>query len=359
MTAGPQPDGPYSLAQLGWRAGYAQQLTLDDLSSGFPARVSAVHRNRIDVLHEGGECSVTLPASLFVDGDAAVTVGDWVLVEAHAARIVRLLDRTSLLARIAAGSERRQQPIAANIDTLFVVTSCNADFNPSRLERYLSVALEARIEPVIVLTKADMCSDVESYLAQAGAVAPRVAVVALNALADDSAAALSRWLGAAQTVAFVGSSGVGKSTLINTLSASARQQTSGIRADDARGRHTTTSRQLIAMPGGAWLIDTPGMRELKIGAAESGVNAVFDDVETLARSCRFRDCSHEGDEGCALQAALDAGQIDGRRVASYLKLQREAANAARSVREKRERERIFGRQHKAVLEQQRKDKQGR
>lgn len=359
MTSDQPFAAPPSLAQLGWRAFYAQQLTLEDLDAGFPARVSSVHRNRIDVLREGGELSVTLPSSLAIDGEASVTVGDWVLVEATAPRVMRLLDRASLIARVAAGSERRQQPIAANLDTLFIVTSCNADFNASRLERYLSIAFEARIEPVIVLTKTDMCADPGIYVAQATAVAPTVAVVALNALAENSVPALAPWLGAAQTVAFVGSSGVGKSTLVNTLSASARQHTSGIREDDARGRHTTTSRQLIAMPGGAWLIDTPGMRELKIGAAESGVSAVFDDVEALTRSCRYRDCSHAGDEGCALQAALDAGEIDERRVASYLKLQREAANAARTVRERRERERFFGRQYKAVQDQQRKDKQGR
>lgn len=359
MTSSHDATGPHSLSQLGWRPFYAQQLTLADLDAGFPARVASVHRGRIDVLHEGGEASVTLPGTLLADGDTAVTVGDWVLVESGTDRILRLLERASLIARIAAGSQHQVQPIAANLDTLFIVSSCNADFNLSRLERYLSVALDARVEPVILLTKADLCSDPREYLDQVAGIARNVAAVALNALGKETLKALAPWLGIGQSVAFVGSSGVGKSTLVNTLTASAPQATAGIREDDARGRHTTTARQLIAMPGGAWLIDTPGMRELKIGAVESGVSAVFDDVEALARACRYRDCRHAGDEGCALQAALERGDIDERRVTSYLKLQREAANAARTTHERRERERFFGRQQKAVQEQQRKDKQGR
>jgi ribosome biogenesis GTPase len=359
MTSDHGATGPYSLGQLGWRPFYAQQLTLQDLEAGFPARVSGVHRSRIDVLHEGGEASVTLPGTLLAGGNASVTVGDWVLVESGTDRILRLLERASLIARIAAGSQHDVQPIAANLDTLFVVSSCNADFNLSRLERYLSVALDARIEPVILLTKADLCSDPQQYLDQVAQVARNVAALALNALESATLQVLAPWLGAGQSVAFVGSSGVGKSTLVNTLTVSAQQATAGIREDDARGRHTTTSRQLIAMPGGAWLIDTPGMRELKIGAVESGVSAVFDDVEALASACRYRDCRHQGDEGCALQAAVERGEIDERRVTSYLKLQREAANAARTTRERRERERSLGRMYKAVQDQQRKDKQGR
>lgn len=198
-----------------------------------------------------------------------------------------------------------------------------------------------------------------SLVAEARSISPRIDIVATNALAAEAAVALAPWLTSGQSVAFVGSSGVGKSTLVNTLSGSMLQTTAGIREHDARGRHTTAARQLTAMPGGAWLIDTPGMRELKVGAIEGGVSAAFMDVAALAQSCRFRDCSHQGDDGCALAQAVADGRIEERRVRNYLKLQREAANAARTTRERRERDRQFGRLLKATQEQQRRHKQER
>lgn len=353
-----------SLHQLGWRSFYSQQLTLEDLDAGWPARVMSVHRSAICVLGEHGECNVTLAGNLLSgNSDCAVTVGDWVLVERMAPRVSRILDRASLIARMAAGTREHLQPIAANLDTLFVVTSCNDDFNPPRLERYLTIAFEAHVEPVIVLTKADLCAEVTGYVDDAMRIAPRVHTVAVNALTAEASALLAPWLGNGQSVAFVGSSGVGKSTLVNTLissqGGSGAQSTGGIREHDAKGRHITTARQLIAMPAGAWLIDTPGMRELKVGAVEAGLSAVFADVAGLAQSCRFRDCSHQGDEGCALTQAIASGKLDERRVKSYLKLQREAANAARTFHERRERDRRFGRMHKAVQARHRRDKQGR
>lgn len=361
---GQSSSGQFSLYQLGWRPFYSQQLTLEDLDAGWPARVASVHRSVIAILGEHGECNVSLPGSLLPDDSAsAVTVGDWVLVERTAPRISRILERASLIARMSAGIQQRVQPVAANLDTLFVVTSCNEDFNPSRLERYLAVAFEAQVEPVIVLTKADLCADAAIYADDAMRISHRVCAVALNAMSGQAATLLAPWLTAGQSVAFVGSSGVGKSTLVNTLvnsrGGSIAQATGGIREHDAKGRHTTTARQLIAMPGGTWLIDTPGMRELKVGAAEAGVSAVFTDIALLAQSCRFRDCSHQGDEGCALRLAVASGEMGERRLRSYLKLQREAANAARTVHERRERDRQFGRMHKAVQERHRKDKHGR
>lgn len=358
------PAAAFSLGQLGWRPFYSQQLTLEDFDVGWPARVTSVHRSMIAVLGEYGECNVTLPGNLPLDDStAAITVGDWVLVERTAPRISRVLERASLIARMSAGTQQRLQPVAANLDTLFVVTSCNEDFNPSRLERYLAIALEAQVEPVIVLTKTDLCADTRIYTADVTRIAPQVCTVALNAMTDEASTLLAPWLTAGQSVALVGSSGVGKSTLVNTLANAGRgsiaQATAGIREHDAKGRHTTTARQLIAMPGGAWLIDTPGMRELKVGAVEAGISAVFTDIAALARSCRFRDCSHQGDDGCALRQAVASGEVDERRVRSFLKLQREAANAARTAHERRERDRQFGRMHKAVQERHRRDKQGR
>jgi ribosome biogenesis GTPase len=330
----------YSLAQLGWRACFAQQLTIDDLTGSFPARICGVHRSGLTALSELGEAHLIVPSRLQT---ATPTVGDWVLVERATPRVERLLERQSLLSRLAAGQEQREQAIAANIDTLFVVTSCNDDFNPSRLERYLAVALDAHIEPVVVLTKADLCDRPDDYLERARAIAGRAQVVSVDATSTVACSALAHWLSSGQTVAFVGSSGVGKSTLVNTLQGQQTRSTAAIREHDSKGRHTTTARSMLELPGGAWVIDTPGIRELKIGAVDEGISAAFREIEHLARRCRFRDCNHEGDRGCALQAAVADGSLEARRLRSYLKLQREAANAARTLHERRERERQFGR----------------
>lgn len=187
-------------------------------------------------------------------------------------------------------------------------------------------------------------------------IAPQVISIPVNATSAGSASSLSPWLGAGQTVAFVGSSGVGKSTLVNTLSGAPVQGTAGIREVDSKGRHTTTARHMFALPGGAWVIDTPGMRELKLEVGAEALSAVFSDIEAMARHCRFRDCAHQGDEGCAVSAAIERGDLDERRLASYRKLQREAAHAARTVRQRRERERDFGKMVKSVLKKKRMDR---
>ncbi|KQZ77786.1 GTPase RsgA [Rhodanobacter sp. Root561] len=344
----------FTLSQLGWRLSYSHDLTLQDFEAGYPARVVGVHRNALSVLSARGAASVTLSAAV----EPAITVGDWLLLEMEAPRVLRLLERQSLIARIAAGSEHRLQAIAANLDTLFIVTSCNHDFNLSRLERYLAVAFEAGVEPVIVLTKVDLCNDVGSYLDAVRTIAPAVASVSIDATSTACAEPLAGWLGGGQTVAFVGSSGVGKSTLANTLMGSAARATGGIREDDARGRHTTTAREMFALPSGAWVIDTPGMRELRVGAVETGMNAAFDDIERLAAQCRFHDCRHQGDRGCAVEHAIAAGTLDGRRLANYRKLQREAAQAARSTKERREHERHYGVLNRTAQRLQR-EKKGR
>ncbi len=337
----------FSLDRLGWSAFYSQQLSLEDLSAGYPARVSNVQRNLVTVLCERGSLDVVVPPRL-ATADAAIAVGDWLLIEHEAPRVLRILERRSLISRMAAGVEQRMQAIAANLDTLFVVTSCNDDFNLSRLERYFTVAKHAQVQPVIVLTKSDLCADPGSFVAQARSIAGDIGVLALNATARTEAEALAPWLGRGQTVAFVGSSGVGKSTLVNALLASEAQATSGIREHDAKGRHTTTSRQMFELSSGAWVIDTPGMRELKLGSMEDAVSAVFDDIEALARECRFRDCRHRDDAGCALQAAVVAGRLDARRLYSYLKLLREAERAGQSIRERRAIERRWGRMHRHI-----------
>lgn len=335
----------FSLHQLGWRPEYAQHLTLDDFEAGYPARVAAVHRDGLVVFSSRGQGTVVVPRH--VEADAGIAVGDWVLVEHEADRVIRLLERQSLVARMAAGEDHRRQSIAANLDALFIVSSCNDDFNPSRLERYLALALDASITPVMVLTKADLCDDAGDYVAMAERLAPSIAVVALNATHSASVGQLLPWLAPGKTVAFVGSSGVGKSTLANAVIGDAVQLTQGIREDDARGRHTTTSRDMFPTVTGAWVIDTPGMRELRLGAIAPDLGAVFDDVAVFAAQCRFRDCRHEDDAGCAVRQAVMDGTLEARRLDNYRKLQREAAHAQRSVRE----ERVHGRQFGVLVRQ--------
>lgn len=349
----------YSLAELGWQPVFMQQLSLADLEAGYGVRVSAVHRDRLIVLSENGERSMALGGHwLDAAPDERPTVGDWLWLNDAEPSASRLLERQNQLKRTAAGTNPKPQLIAANLDTLFVVSSCNADFNPSRLERYLALAFDAGIDPVVVLTKADRCDDPETYREQAQAIRPDLPVLTLNALDSSVADTLAAWLQPGRTVAFLGSSGVGKSTLINTLVGREEQATQGIREDDAKGRHTTTSRQLRLLPSGAWVIDTPGMRELRLADANDGVHRLFNDLDDLARECRFNDCHHQGDVGCALEAAVDAGDLDPRRLRSYLKLLRETDRASRTVWQQREKWKSFGKMARRV-QKEKKARNGR
>jgi ribosome biogenesis GTPase / thiamine phosphate phosphatase len=346
-----------SLLQLGWRPFHSQQLSLEELESAYPARVTNVHRSGLIALSERGSPSVAIPPRVTEQLDRPVTVGDWVLIENEAPRVQRVLSAYGLITRVAAGTEHRLQAIAANLDTLFVVTSCNHDFNRSRLERYLAVAYEARVEPVIVLTKADLSDHVDDLIDQARSLANTLQVVAVNATESTATASLDPWVQSGQTVAFVGSSGVGKSTLVNTLLGHVSQTTADVREDDSRGRHTTTAREMFALASGAWVIDTPGMRELKVGAVDSGLRTVFDNIEALATQCHFRDCRHESESGCAVLAAITTGQLDSRRLASYRKLQREAALSSMTTAARRERDRRFGRMSASAMQIKRKNKE--
>jgi ribosome biogenesis GTPase len=327
-----------ALAALGWSQTAAEAAAWAALLAAHPRarpmRVAEQHRSGYRLADGPGslhraEAPAAWRAPRFPPEQRAA-VGDWVLVEGRAEplAIVALLPRRSLLKRGAAGEHLRLQPIAANVDTVFVVAGLDADFNPRRLERYVLLVRNCGAAPVIVLSKHDKGGDLDAALAAlAGLRAEGVACVAVNAKDPASVAQLSPWLPAGASVALVGSSGAGKSTLSNTLLGGEVQRTGAVRDRDGRGRHTTTHRSLLPLPGGACLVDTPGMRELK-PAGDEQIEEGFADIEALSEGCRFRDCSHEREPGCAVQAALAAGQLDPGRLANYRKLRAELAAAA-------------------------------
>ncbi|MCB1339154.1 MAG: ribosome small subunit-dependent GTPase A [Maritimibacter sp.] len=345
------------LKDLGWSADFLRQLDIDEIGRFAPARVTAVHRDRIDTLTEAGPRVLTLPPG---HSAGEIAVGDWVLIEPETDRVARRLERTSLLHRKAAGRDIRDQLIAANVDTLFVTTSMNADFNVARLERYVALAHSGDVAPVIVLTKADLSADHDTFHDALRAALPRVTRVTLDAR-DPGAVheALADWCGPGETVAFVGSSGVGKSTLVSVLTGDAIA-TQAIREDDAKGRHTTTAREFHRLAGGGWVIDTPGMRELQLTGAAEGIDAVFADIVELAADCKFNDCAHDTEPGCAVKAAIAEGTLDAERLARWQKLRREDALNAESLAEAHARQRRFGRMVKEVVRDhhKRQDREG-
>lgn len=303
------------------------------------ARISEQHRSgylvaeTVDAAHRAESLPEWQRAGSYRKGEitpeSRPAVGDWVLVEgegSNALRIVALLPRFSAIKRGAAGEHYKQQVIAANIDTVFVVCGLDADFNPRRIERYLLLVGGSGVQPVIVLTKSDKDSaDVEAALQELRAL--EVPVLAVNAKDRASVATLEPWLGEGQTIVLVGSSGAGKSTLTNTLLGVEKIKTAAVRESDDRGRHTTTHRALIALPSGACMIDTPGMRELK-PTGEEVVAESFADVEALEAQCKFTDCKHAKEPGCAIRAAIESGEVDAQRVANFFKLRDEVAGAA-------------------------------
>jgi len=330
------------LDQLGWRPFFQQQISLEQWE--YPVvRVIAQYRNRLELLSEAGKSALDLLPSM-----PAITVGDWLLLTPEG-EFCRLLERLSLFRRKAAGTKVAEQLIAANVDTLFVVTSLNDDFNLSRIERYLSLAHEAGAEPVVILSKADLCEDPESLSHQVQELDSLLAVETVNCLDVDVVQKLLPWCVTGRTVALMGSSGVGKSTLVNTLLGETVQLTGSIREDDSKGRHITTGRSLHLIPTGGLFLDTPGMRELQLADCDEGVITTFADITTLSAQCRFADCSHGKEPGCAVKGAISRDELDARRLSSFQKLMREQAFNSATLAEKRARDKQFGKMIKDHL----------
>jgi ribosome biogenesis GTPase / thiamine phosphate phosphatase len=316
-----------NLHDLGWDDGFA--ASFEPYKDEFePARVSAQHRGGYDVLTEAGERRVRLSGRMRHEAASAAelpAVGDWVALRDQTIQAV--LPRRSAFSRKAAWSLTEEQVLAANLDAVFVVSALNGDLNLRRLERYLTLAWESGATPVLVLTKADLCEDVGGALLSVEQVALGVGTHAVSNLTGEGLEELGLYLRPAKTIALLGSSGVGKSSLANRLVGEELQATHQI-AEDGRGRHTTTSRQLIRLPGGALLVDTPGLREVQLWDADDGIQEAFADVDELAAGCRFNDCAHLREPGCAVQAAIDEGRLPRERLQSYRQLQRELQRLA-------------------------------
>ncbi|MCK9537987.1 ribosome small subunit-dependent GTPase A [Dokdonella sp.] len=327
------PNVAARLARIGWHAHTPLAAIAPPASI---ARVIAQHRAGYE-LHDGERSFNAQPAAHFlrrdVDPAERPAVGDFAVITPGQPPIIeRILPRWSTLKRGAAGEAHRQQVIATNIDTVFVLVGLDGDFNPARIERYLVLIQDSGATPVVVLTKADLIDDAPATAARLRErLGEGIEVLAVNAKSADSVSALQGWLGPGQSAVLVGSSGAGKSTLTNTLLGEVRQATAAVRTRDSRGRHTTTHRALIELPGGACLIDTPGMRELKFTGEETLDTGQFADIDALAQACRFGDCAHAGEPGCAVRAALDEGTLDSERWRNYRKLRDELAATSEAL----------------------------
>ncbi|MFC5472262.1 ribosome small subunit-dependent GTPase A [Cohnella suwonensis] len=327
-----------TLQAYGWNTYWEEVLAKHFPSNGrlVPARVVAQFSHSYNIMTEVGERSAVVTGKFEYNaakrGDFPA-VGDWVLAEPlpneRRSVIHAVLPRRTAMVRKVAGNIVEDQIIGANLDVLFIVNALNQDFNVRKIERYLIAAWESGAQPVVLLTKADLCDDPDAFVSEVESVAPGVPVYAVSALKNQGKENLSVFMSPGTTIGVTGSSGVGKSTLLNWFAGDDRQATQGIREDDARGRHTTTHRELFLLSDGALMMDTPGMRELQLWEANDGLQSAFSDIEELALRCRYRDCRHENDPGCAVSAAIRSGELDAKRLANYRKTSRELERIAR------------------------------
>lgn len=320
----------FQLEELGWSSFFEEQIDPEERELYSPARVAEETKKFYRVYAECGELLSEVSGKLLhqaASRQALPAVGDWVLVHARAtegrATIHRVLRRKSKFSRKVAGKTTAEQILAANVDTLFLVIALDRDFNLRRIERYLTLVWESGARPVILLNKADLCDEPQARALDVEVVASGVPVHLQSAINGEGLEALERYLRRGQTAALLGSSGVGKSTLINRLAGRELQRVQEINVAADRGRHTTSSRQLILLPAGGVLIDTPGMRELQLWGSAGSLPRAFEDIAALAAGCRFRDCQHRAEPGCAVQQALQEGIIDPDRWENYLKLEKE------------------------------------
>jgi len=306
------------LEQFGWSDFFAQQRAV-----GVPARVAAASHEQMVVWTEGGEVHAKPSGALRYGSPLWPAVGDWVMLREDKPLIERVLERRTTLSRRQPGRAASEQVLAANVDVLFIVSGLDRDYNPRRLERFLVLARESGARPVILLNKADLAVelgfDLEEVVERTRALAREATVLPLSAMTDSSLGTLVAEVAPGETAAMIGSSGVGKSTILNRLLGTWLQLTSAVRAGDDRGRHTTTARELFMLPGGSLLIDMPGLREVQLWAGEEAVDAGFREIQELAASCRFRDCRHLGEPGCAVMSS----GLDATRLANYHKMRRE------------------------------------
>jgi len=327
-----------NLADLGWNGFFSRHFERFRNDGFAPGRIACEHRRIYTVYTEHGELAAEVSGRFRHSAESRgdfPTVGDWVVVKAPpeqgTAIIHTLLPRKSSFSRkaVLAGGpaygpgKTEEQVLVANVDTCFLVSGLDRDFNVRRIERYLTLAWDSGANPVVVLNKADVCEDVEAYVQEVESIAFGVPIHPVSAMAQQGLDALRAYLGQGQTVAMLGSSGVGKSTLINSLLGTERQQIGAVRESDGRGRHITTQRELILLPGGGLIIDNPGLRELPLWGDEEGLKETFADIEELTDLCRFRDCGHQREPGCAIQQALREGTLAPGRWQSYLKLKKE------------------------------------